>query len=261
MRSLLLAAMHYRVTAMYEVQYRVNFFIQIFHTLLQAGTGLVAIALVFQHTASLGGWSETELLAIMGVHLMVGGFVAALVQPSMRELMFQVMEGEFDFVLLKPADPQLMVSIRKVSIWHLTDVAVGAGIVVWAVVESQTRVGMADVAAFLVLIGCGVTIMYSMWLALTASSFKLIRVDEITQLMDGLYQTGRWPVGIYPGWLRGLLTFIVPLAFAVTVPAEAVTNRLTLGTLAGAAAAAAVAFTAARWVFLHEIRSYSGASA
>lgn len=45
-------------------------------------------------------------------------------------------------------------------------------------------------------------------------------------MLDGICQAGRWPVGIYPIWLRMGLTFIVPLAFAVTVPAEAVSGRL-----------------------------------
>lgn len=46
---------------------------------------------------------------------------------------------------------------------------------------------------------------------------------------------GCYPIGIYPGWLRGGLTFLAPLAFAVTVPAEALTGRLTLQTLLVAA--------------------------
>ena len=97
-----------------------------------------------------------------------------------------------DFVLVKPRDPQLMVSIRRVAIWHLTDVAVGLGVVVWAIRESPVTVAFLDVIAFGVMIACGVTIMYSVWLAMTASSFRLIRIDEITQLIDGLHQTGRW---------------------------------------------------------------------
>jgi len=35
-----------------------------------------------------------------------------------------------------------------------------------------------------------------------------------------------------PSWLRLILTFIVPVAFAVTAPAEALTARLTPQTLA-----------------------------
>ena len=71
-----------------------------------------------------------------------------------------------------------------------------------------------------------------------------MRVDEIVELFAGVYQAGRWPVSIYPDWLRVGLTFLVPIAFAVTVPAEAFTQRLSAGTLGLAAAGRA---RAAAW--------------
>lgn len=260
MNAARLAILHYKVAMMYEAQYRVNFFVQIVHSLVQLATGLIAIALVFQYTSDLGGWTRPELLAIMGVHILLGGIVATFVQPAMREVMHQVAQGEFDYVLVRPVDPQFMVSIRKIAIWHLTDVVVGALVILWALTETGGAAGWFGAIGFVVTISCGAVIMYSLWLAMTSTSFKLVRVSEITQLIDGLYQTGRWPVGIYPGWLRGVLTFVVPLAFAVTVPAGALTDRLTGPTLAGAVVAAVIAFIATRLVWKWQLRNYSGAS-
>ena len=68
-------------------------------------------------------------------------------------------------------------------------------------------------------------------------------------------------MGIYPGWLRSALTFLVPVAFAVTVPAEALTGRLTPLTLGGAAAFTALFFLLARAFWRYGLRNYSGASA
>ena len=260
MNAARLAILHYKVAMMYEAQYRVNFFVQIVHSLVQLATGLIAIALVFQYTSDLGGWTRPELLAIMGVHILLGGIVATFVQPAMREVMHQVAQGEFDYVLVRPVDPQFMVSIRKIAMWHFTDVVVGALVILWALTEIGGAAGWFGAIGFVVTISCGAVIMYSLWLAMTSTSFKLVRVSEITQLIDGLYQTGRWPVGIYPGWLRGVLTFVVPLAFAVTVPAGALTDRLTGPTLAGAVVAAVIAFIATRLVWKWQLRNYSGAS-
>ena len=74
-------------------------------------------------------------------------------------------------------------------------------------------------------------------------------MDEIDELFEGVYQSGRWPVTIYPGWLRISLTFLVPIAFAVTVPAQALTSRLTPETLALAAAFAIGLMLFTRWWF------------
>ncbi|MGO8056015.1 ABC-2 family transporter protein, partial [Rhizobium leguminosarum] len=84
---------------------------------------------------------------------------------------------------------------------------------------------------------------------------------EIAELFDGLYQTGRWPVSIYPIWLRIGVTFIVPIAFAITVPAEAVTSRLGWETVAIAIGFSAALFAATRWWWGFGLRRYSGASA
>ncbi len=67
-----------------EFQYRVNFFVQLFQSALALGTGLVAMSLVFNYTQSLAGWSQPELLAVMGVHIIVGGLINTIIQPNMN---------------------------------------------------------------------------------------------------------------------------------------------------------------------------------
>jgi len=106
-------------------------------------------------------------------------------------------------------DTQLLVSCRQVNVWQLTDVVVGAAIAVTGVV----RVGAVDVAgvlAFVVAAACGAVLVYCTWLVVTTGAFWLVRMDFVVELFDGLYQAGRWPVTIYPGWLRVGLTVLVP---------------------------------------------------
>jgi ABC-2 type transport system permease protein len=86
-------------------------------------------------------------------------------------------------------------------------------------------------------------------------------MDEIQELFDGVYRAGQYPVEIYPGWLRMGVTFLVPLAFAVTVPAQSVTSRLTIGNVLLAFALAAGLLVLSRWIWRRGLRRYSGASA
>ncbi len=80
-------------------------------------------------------------------------------------------------------------------------------------------------------------------------------------IFQSMYEAGRWPVSLYPGWLRFALTFIVPVAFATTIPAEALTGRLTLPTLLGGIALAAALAGLSRLVWRLGLRHYAGASA
>jgi ABC-2 type transport system permease protein len=85
-------------------------------------------------------------------------------------------------------------------------------------------------------------------------------MDEVQELFDGVYRAGQYPVGIYPSWLKYGLTFLVPLAFAVTVPSEAVTSRLTWQAVAVAFASAVVLVVFSRWCWQRGLRRYGSAS-
>jgi ABC-2 type transport system permease protein len=66
---------------------------------------------------------------------------------------------------------------------------------------------------------------------------------------------------VYPGWLRYSMTYLVPVAFAVTVPAQALTHRLHWTTAAVAFGFAVVLVVLTRWFWRFGLRRYSGASA
>jgi ABC-2 type transport system permease protein len=121
--------------------------------------------------------------------------------------------------------------------------------------------GVVQVLEFLAALLMGGILLYCVWLMVTSIAFWVIRVNEIVNLFEGLYAAGRWPVSIYPDWLRTGMTFLVPVAFAVTVPAQAMTNRLTPDTMLFAFGLTVLFMLLARGVWLLGLRSYSGASA
>jgi len=262
MRRILELAWNYlRIGIANEMQYRVNFFIQLLQSLISLATGLIGLWLIFSHTSSLGGWSQPELLAVMGVYMLMGGLIQAAIQPNMQRLMNEIQDGTLDFALTKPVDGQVLVSIREFRFWQLTDVLVGLVVLGIAIFQIKEQIGLVQTLAFVAALGLGGVMIYCFWLILTTTAFWLIRIWELVNLFQGLYAAGRYPVTIYPDWLRIGLTFLVPVAFAVTVPAEALTNRLTPLTLLGAVGLAAGLLLLARLIWRLGVKSYAGASA
>ena len=229
--------------------------------MIALGTGLAVIGLVFSQTTRLNDWTQPELLAVMGVHILMGGVIRTIIQPNMERLMTDVREGTLDFILTKPEDSQVLVSIREVKIWQAVDIVIGFAVLGWATALLQSSIGLVQALAFAVALLLGATMIYCFWLILTTAAFWIVRMDEIHELFDGIYQSGRWPVTIYPSWLRISLTFLVPIAFAVTVPAEALTSRLTPETLALAAGFALALLVITRWFWRTGLKHYAGASA
>ena len=251
----------FRVSALNELQYRANFAVQVFQSIVALVTGLAVLALVFSQTAELGGWSQAELLAVMGVHILMGGIIGSAIQPNMERMMGDVRQGTLDFILTKPEDSQVLISVREFRVWRLVDVGVGGVVLAVAVFQLEGTLSLLTALGFAFALLIGAAMIYCFWLILTTAAFWIVRMDEIHELWHGIYDTGRWPVTIYPGWLRISLTYLVPIAFAVTVPAEVLTSRLTVETLAIATAFALALVLFSRWWWRFGLKHYSGASA
>ena len=86
MNTLRLLVVFFRVSVLNETAYRVNFFLQLFQSLLELGTALAGLAVIFSFTNSLGGWSPNEMLALVGVYFLVGGIISLVIQPGMSAL-------------------------------------------------------------------------------------------------------------------------------------------------------------------------------
>jgi ABC-2 type transport system permease protein len=179
----------------------------------------------------------------------------------MEQLMGDIHSGSLDFALTRPADSQVLISVREVRIWQFVDMLIGLIVIGWSVVLMRSTIGLWQAAAFAAALLMGGAMIYSFWLILTTGAFWLIRMEHVVELFQGVYQAGRWPVGIYPEWLRTGLTFVVPVAFAVTVPAEALSNRLELSTLLLALGISIMLLIVSRLFWKFGVRNYSGASA
>ena len=261
MNTLRVAALYLKVGVLNELQYRVNFFLNVLQALIQVATGLVVISLVYSHTARLNGWTESELLTLLGVQILLGGVIHTFVQPNMERLMEDVQQGTLDYALTKPEDSQVLVSVRQVRIWQVVEIVSGLVLVIVGLTRTGNSIGPLDAVSFAAALAIGTVLVYCFWLIVTTGAFWVVRMEHVLELFEGIYQTGRWPVGVYPGWMRYGVTFLVPVGFAVTVPAEAVTARLHGGTFALAAGFAVVLSAFTRWFWRFGLRHYSGASA
>ncbi len=250
-----------RLGVLNELAYRTNFYFQCLQSVMSLGTGLANIAVIFAHTKALGGWKPAELVALLGVYQLMGGLIGALIQPSMERFMEDVRRGTLDFTLTKPADAQVLVSMSEVRVWKLLDVGLGLAVLAASLLQLGVAVGLHQALGFGVTLLAGAAIVYSFWLILATLSFWFVRVENILIIFQGVYEAGRWPVGMYPRWLQVALTALVPVAFAVTVPAEAVVGRLTGPMLALALGLGLALLVGARWFWKCGVKRYSGASA
>jgi ABC-2 type transport system permease protein len=262
MHALTVTRTFFRLGLLNIMQYRTDFFVSLINVLITLGTQLLGLQVIFGQTEDLRGWTHSDLVVLVGIHLLVGGLLGLVIQPSMQALMEGIRLGTFDFVLTKPVDSQLFTSVQKVAPQSTTNILFGAGVIVFGMTRLDTDLTAGDLGLFLLMLLAGVVIIYSFMLLLSTLAFWFVRLDNVLVIFQTMFgNAGSWPITIYPAWLRTTLTFFVPVAFAVTIPAESLTGRLDGTTILLTLGLAALFFAAARWFWRYALRHYTGASA
>jgi ABC-2 type transport system permease protein len=262
MHALIVVRTYVKLGALNAVQYRANFLFDLIGAASYLVSVLLTLGLIFRQTDSLHGWGSDELIALVGIQILVGGVVGLVIRPSMQQLMENIRLGTLDFMLTKPADSQLLASVQQVNFGATAEILVGLAVIGTALVRLGATIGALDAIAFVVLLLAGLVIVTCFLTLLSTFSFWFVRLDNILVIFQSAFgEAGRWPIGIYPGWLRISLTFLIPVAFAVTVPAESITGRLTAATVVGTVALTGGFVAVTRWFWRFGLRHYTGASA
>ena len=245
----------------FEMEYRGNFYLGIFEMFLVIGTSIGAVLIMFGHTTTLNGWTLPQMIVLLGVYYLIQGGVSLIFSPSFERLMEHVRVGTLDFHLLKPVNVQFLVSTRHLKVVRLADLVLGLGVVIVGLLQIGAEVGVGAAVLFVLSLLFGVMLVYSLLLGLVTLAFWFVRVENLLAIFWAFTEAGRFPVDVYPLWLRVSLSTIVPIGIAVTAPANVIAGRMDWIAVAvlGAGTVLAVGLASALWRW--GLRSYTGASA
>ncbi|AEV15981.1 ABC transporter permease protein [Thermus sp. CCB_US3_UF1] len=245
-----------RLSLAAEMEYRLNFLLGLLSSFLTLLGALFGLGLLYQGGYRPGGWAWEEALLVLAAFTLLQGLASTLLAPNLNKIVEHVQQGTLDFVLLKPVDPQFWLSLRAFSPWGLGDFLLGLGLLLWGGVRLGLALG--DYLLFALYAALGGVMLYSLWFLLATTSIWFVKIYNVTEVLRGLLEAGRFPASAYPALYRVFFTFVVPVAFLTTVPAEAALGR---GQgLWGAAGATLALFLLSRGFFRLALRSYTSAS-
>lgn len=241
-----------------ELEYRINFVIALISSLGGLAGSLFGLFLFYRTDYTFQGWSWNEALIVLGLFTLLQGISATFLVPNLNKIVTYVQEGTLDYVLLKPVSSQFWLSTHTVSPWGTPDLIFGLIMIGYA----GSQIGLSPLAyvAMLPPLALGVISLYSIWFILGATSIWFVKIYNVTEVLRSLLEAGRFPVSGYPAAYRVFFTFVIPVAFLTTVPAQAMMGRIEPIWLLGSALLAAALFQASRWFWQFALRFYTSAS-
>jgi ABC-2 type transport system permease protein len=248
-----------RASLLIGLQYRAGFLLDAVSGVLRTAARIAPIGLVFQHHSAVAGWSMADMTMVMALFLLMQAFLQGFIQPNLGAVVDDVRTGSFDLVLLRPADSQLLVSVRTVDpsqVWDL----VAALVVGAAAIYQQPPANALDVLVALGMLVAGMVSLYGLWLFAICLAFLVFRIDNLRYLLHSMTDAARWPVEVYGGWVRWLFTVALPIGVFTSFPAMALRGRWDLELILTAAGVALLFGWGSRRAWLASLERYTSAS-
>ncbi|MHA3959484.1 ABC transporter permease [Synechococcus sp. LTW-G] len=239
-----------------ESEYQLNLVLECLSVFGNLAGSLFVLSLLFSGQSTLGGWTWNEALIVLGLYTLLDGFTSCLLQPNLSKIVNHVQQGTLDFVLLKPVDSQLWLSLRCFSPWGAPGLLAGCVLVVLGLPEIHPQ----SLLLGGLLLASGAAILYSLWFSLAALSIWFVKVWNATEVLRYTLVAGRYPVSAYPPALRLVFVFVLPVAFMTTVPSQALLGQGSWHWALGSVLMAAGSLIASRRFWQFALRHYTSAS-
>ncbi len=260
-RYLRLLGLQLRTSGLLAAQYRWDFVIDGVLSAFWAATAVAPLFVVYGGEARPGipGWSFGEALLVTGWFILLQGVLDGAINPGLQAVIDHIRKGTLDFVLLKPADAQFLVSTARFQLWRVFSFVNAAIIFGLAFARIDRAPTLGGVGASLVLLVASTLVLYSLWILIVSAAFLVVKVDNLTYLFSSIFDAARWPSSVFRGAVRFVFTFVIPLAVMTTFPAEALLGRLEPERLLASVGGAVVFSALARAVWLRSIAHYTSA--
>ena len=259
-RYLRLLAVQLRASLQLTMQYRADFLIGAFMAIFWMAWNLAPLLVVWAKRPSIAGWTLDEALLVTAWFMFLKAVLEGAVQPSLLAVVEHIRKGTLDFVLLKPADAQFLVSTAKFEVNQIVDAigAVGLGVYAFAALGRTPTASQLGIALLLTMASAG--LLYALAIFVISAAFWVVRLDNLIYLFNSIFDAARWPATVFRGLWRIVFTFVIPLALMTTYPALAVLGRLHVQTATAALGGALAFMLLSRLVWLRAIGHYTSAS-
>lgn len=241
-----------------EMEYRVNFAIATLSSVGNLTGSLFGLFLFYRTGYTFSGWGWEAALIVVGIYTILQGFSETFLVPNLNYIVEHVQKGTLDFILLKPIRSQFWLSSNKISPWGVSDLIFGSIIIIYA--GNRLGLGISNYLLSIPALLFGLIILYSLWFMLGSTSIWFVKIYNVTEVLRGLLEAGRFPMVAYPVAFRFFFTFVVPVAFLTTVPAEAMLGTSQVSWMIGAGILALGLFFASTRFWRFALRFYTSAS-
>lgn len=220
MRYLKLYATYAKLSLMSKLVYKVNAIIGIVAFLFMEATSLLTLYFLVSSVPDIDGYSIYHIGLLFGLTNMAVGIDHLLTDKLWNVAYFEVRLGKLDHMFLRPLPVLFQVIASEVQLEALGELIVATALIILCGSQLTFAGGVGSVLLMILGVICAAVIITSFKIMVASLAFKFKRSGPLLQFIYNFSGFTKYPLNIYPKFIRVILTFIIPLGLCLFYPFE-----------------------------------------
>ena len=203
------------------MEFRFDFFFRIGMDVLWYITNLAFFQILYSHTSLFGGWTQDQILIFQAAMFFSDALYMTVLSSNMWWFPFLINKGDLDYYLVRPVSSLFFLSLREFSANSFVNLLMTVAFLVYVLVAYPPTLGAGSILLFVALLFVGLVLQWALQLCALIPVFWTHQGMGLREVSFALSRYSHQPDGIYRGWVRRVLTSILPYALIVSFPCRA----------------------------------------
>ena len=204
--------------------YKADVFLRFFRSFFVLGIQLLFLNAVFGSNDVYVGWTKSEAYLVMGFWNILNYFSWSFFGVNLMYLENKVLDGQFDYILLKPISSSWISSFGDFFLHNFVTGFSGIMLVIYYLVLEWSNLSFLNILVGLLALLVSFIFWYSIYLFFASFTISRPRNGFISVAKE-LLGTTKYPIDIFGESFKVVFYTIIPIAFITTVPANILIGR------------------------------------
>jgi len=243
-----------------SLEFRLDFFFRVVMDLIYYLMNIAFFQILFLHTGIVGGWDLHQTMIFVSGFCVMDAMFMTLFSNNLWWFPQLVNRGDLDYYLVRPVSSLFMLSVRDFAVNSFINFLMALGVLAWAVLSYPGEFGLSKTLLFFAYLVLGLLVQYLVRMTFLIPVFWTHSVRGLDSFYYQMSHITERPDRIFRGWIRLLVTWVLPFSVIASYPARLVLEAFSW-TVFGHLLLTIVIYSAFVGVFWRAgLKSYSSAS-
>lgn len=205
--------------------YRTDFLIMMFFTIFSQCFSILVLGIIYSNVSAIGGWLFGEVLLLHAFLLFSEGSINFFFQGTWK-ITQMINQAELDRYILRPLPIGFQILTSRIDLDGLNKMMIGIALFLYGASRCNIHWSIAKFFVLLLSLILSCFIRTCMiWIASCTSFWLEGTKNHLNFFISKLADVSKYPLNIYPSFLRNILIYFVPYAFISYYPISYILDK------------------------------------